>query len=136
MADVTTANTLEAEHARELPPHDLEVLRHALGFDSDGSPRPEAGRRSSFCAGVGTTDHRACERLSAAGLMTPGRSINEGSDRYFHATEAGRAAVEARRPPAPQLTRAQKRYRAWLAADCGLSFGEWLRTTSASAEAA
>ena len=32
----------------------------------------------------------------------------------------------------PQLTRAQKRYRAWLAADCGLRFGEWLRSLSAS----
>ena len=133
---MAAASTLEAEHARELPTHDLELLRHALGYDGDVSPRHSEGRRNSFCAGVGSVDHRACERLSAAGLMAPGRFINEGRDRYYHATEAGRAAVEARRPAAPTLTRAQKRYRAWLAADCGLRFGEWLRSLSASAEAA
>lgn len=42
--------------------------------------------------------------------------------------EAGRQYVKEQSPAPPRLTRSQRRYRAYLAADSGLSFGEWLRT--------
>lgn len=43
--------------------------------------------------------------------------------------EAGKRHVTEHSPPPPKLTRSQKRYEAWLDADCGLTFGEFLRST-------
>jgi hypothetical protein len=42
-------------------------------------------------------------------------------------TEAGKQAMLAASPKPPKLTRAQKRYRQFLAADSGLSFIEWCK---------
>lgn len=52
-----------------------------------------------------------------------------GGDSVFFVTPNGIDFVALNspvRPPAPKLTRSQKRYQAWLDADCGLSFAEWL----------
>lgn len=42
-------------------------------------------------------------------------------------TEAGKAAMLEQSPKPPKLTRGQKRYRRFLDADTGESFGEWLK---------
>ena len=113
-----------------LTPEGVEILQHALGLSQvapgvDPLARPMT--RNSFCAHGGDRDAAVCEALCEAGLMVRGRTINDGQDRYYHATRAGEAAALAALPPPPRLTRSQRRYRAFLSEDSGLSFGEWLR---------
>lgn len=105
----------------------LQILQHSLGLDQYGEGRQY---RNHFCTGPGSTDFDDCRALVADGLMTE-RSGNalSGGDSVFHVTPKGIDYValnSSKRPPEPKLTRSQKRYRAWLNADCGLSFAEWL----------
>lgn len=110
----------------------LHVLQHALGRDEHGKPRRGgADYRNHFCAGDGSADFGTCREAVALGLMTqhPPAALT-GGDHVFTVTDAGKAYIDANSPPAPRLTRGQRRYRAWLAsaeADCGVTFGEWLR---------
>lgn len=106
---------------REITDKQLDLMRHALGYNY--SPRHD---RNMFCAGIGTDDHAEILKLCDVGLMRAGRAINEGTSRYYFVTEEGHALVRAKQPPAPKLTRSQKRYREWLHADVGCSFREWL----------
>jgi len=105
----------------EVTDKQLDLMRHALGYNY--SPRHD---RNNFCAGIGTEDHGEILKLCEAGLMRAGRTINEGTSRYYVVTDEGHAMVSARQPPAPKLTRSQKRYREWLQAEVGCSFREWL----------
>lgn len=111
----------------------LHVLQHSLGRDEHGKPRfGSADYRNYFCAGEGSDDFAACREAVAQGLMEehPPRAIS-GGEFIFTATDAGKAYVAANSAPAPKLSRGQLRYRAWLAsaaADCGVTFGEWLRS--------
>lgn len=105
----------------------LHILQHALGLDQFGEG---VQYRNHFVAGVGSTDHSLCRALVSDGFMVEkaGSPISGGNPVFF-VTRPGKAFVAANspaRPPAPKLTRSQKRYRAWLCADCGLSFAEWL----------
>ena len=50
-----------------------------------------------------------------------------GGMHYFRVTVAGRDAMIAQSPKPPKLSVGQRRYREWQDADCGLSFGEWLK---------
>lgn len=109
----------------------LHVLQHSLGRDRYGR-RPEGARddyRNHFCASEGHADFETCRGAVARGLMREHapREIS-GGDTIFTVTEAGVAYVDANSPPPPKLTRGQARYQAFLDADCGLSFGEWLRS--------
>lgn len=60
-----------------------DKLRHALAAHKafDG-----VTFRNHFCAADGDAD---MEALVAAGLMRRGVTINNGHDRYYHATEVG-----------------------------------------------
>lgn len=105
----------------------LHILQHALGLDQYGHG---IQYRNHFCTGSGSTDFDDCRALVADGLMTEraGNALS-GGDSVFQVTPAGIdyvALSSPQRPPEPKLTRSQKRYRAWLKADCGLSFAEWL----------
>lgn len=107
----------------KLPRRHLEILQHALGVDQYG--RGEI-YRNRFCAG--SDDELACRELVDLGLMSvfaPNRSPLP----YYNClvTEAGIEAVRAQSPPPPRITRGQRRYREFLAADSGLTFIEWLR---------
>lgn len=107
----------------------LHVLQHALGRDERGQSRHGRGDyRNHFCAGEGSEDFATCREAVAQGLMVehPPSALS-GGDSVFVVTDAGKAYVAEHSPPAPKLTRDQRRYRAWLDADCGLTFGEWLR---------
>lgn len=112
--------TLTAKH--------LHVLQHSIGADEHGRI-VRGGGRNHFVTGDGSTDHPLCTDLVAAGLMKrrPGSAISGGDD-IFHVTDAGRAHVQEHSPAPPKLTRGQKRYEEFLGEDCGLSFGEWLRS--------
>ncbi len=114
-------------------PAHVDILQHALGLSADPhgtNPRARTITRNNFCAYIASgTDPNAaaCESLCEAGLMSRGRLINEGQDRYYHATEAGKAAALAALPPPPKLTASQRRYQQFLEEDSGLRFGEWLQ---------
>jgi hypothetical protein len=103
-------------------PEQLQILRHALGTDDDGCGR---SYRNHFVAGEGSTDFALCMALVESGHMArlSGNALTGGDD-LFMVTDAGRAAAKG--SPAV-LTRAQRRYRAFLDADTGSTFREWLR---------
>ncbi len=105
----------------------LHILQHSLGLDQYGGGTQY---RNHFVTGPGSKDFANCRALVAGGLMTE-RAGNElsGGDSIFCVTPKGIDFVALNspaRPPEQKLTRSQKRYRAWLNADCGLSFAEWL----------
>jgi hypothetical protein len=109
----------------------LHVLQHALGRDQYGRSERGADYRNYYCAGPGHHSFETCREAVAQGLMVehPPSEIS-GGDHVFVVTEAGKTYIAANSPSPPKLSRGQVRYREWLgsaAADCGITFGEWLR---------
>lgn len=102
----------------------LEILQHALGVDQFGRGQMY---RNHFCAGG--ADEDTCRGLVALGYMA---TFTRSYLPYYNCTvtEAGKAAMIAQSPAPPKLTRGQRRYRAFLKADGGMSFGEWLKYQS------
>lgn len=116
-----------------MTPAQLHILQHALGVDQYGlvhychEGREHYGfmpNRNHFCAGG--SDEDVCKELIALGYMKLHRTTEVYP--YFNCsvTESGKEAVRRESPPAPKLSRSQKRYREFLHADTGYSFGEWL----------
>jgi hypothetical protein len=109
----------------------LHILQHAIGRDEYGQPRSASNPefRNHFVTGPGSEDYELCCQAVEQGLMTrrPGNALTGGDD-VFYVTEAGRQFVTEHSPKPPKLTRSQRRYEAFLDADSGLTFGEWLRT--------
>lgn len=106
-----------------MTPDQLHVLQHALGADQYG----RVGERNSFVASLGSDDWRTCLELTNEGLMYNHghREVFQGE--CFTVTAQGKIAMRAACPKPPKLSRSQQRYRRWRAADCGLSFIEWLQ---------
>ena len=105
----------------------LKILQHSLGLNQYGEGRQY---RNHFVTGPGSADYDDCLALVADGLMVE-RAGSEISGGYpvFCVTQKGVDFVKSHspaRPPEKKLSRSQKRYRAWLASDCGLPFAEWL----------
>jgi len=107
----------------------LHILQHSLGLDAHGLYKGEReGYRNYFATGPSCDNYAQCRELADAGLMVEHAPRGELCPySTFVVTDAGRDAVREHSPPAPKLTRAQKRYRRFVAHDCGLSFREWLR---------
>lgn len=111
----------------------LDILQHALGVDQHGRGEQY---RSHFVTGAGAADHAICLELVAEGLMTrrAGETLPFGGDDLFHVTDAGRDFVAQHSPPPPRLSRAQRRYRAWLDGPADwMDFGDYLRAGAAAA---
>lgn len=110
----------------------LQVLQHALGQDEFGQG---GGFRNHFVTGPGARDYEVCTALVAEGLMDrrPGSALTGGAD-LFMVTDAGKKYCRASSPQPPNLTRSERRYREWLAADNGLSFREWIVSHSSHEE--
>ena len=104
-----------------MTPRQIEILQHALGLDQYGQGNMY---RNHFCAGG--DDESVCRELVAMGYM---EQFTREWLPYFNClvTDAGKAAVKRESPSPPKLTRGQKRYRAFLDADSGLKFGEWMK---------
>ena len=102
----------------------LHILQHSLGLNDYGEGRQY---RNHFVTGPGTDDYGHCISLVGDGLMKQmrGNALTGGSD-LFVVTPAGIDYVALNSPKRPKLTRGQQRYRAWLRADCGLSFAEFI----------
>jgi hypothetical protein len=101
----------------------VQILRHSLGLT-----RSATAYRNHFVTGHGSDDHPICMALVDAGLMQlhPPSALTGGDD-CFTVTEKGRAYAIEHAPKPPKLTRSQRRYEAYLDADCGMTFGEWLK---------
>ena len=108
-----------------MTPRQLEILQHSIGADQYGK-RKQDDTRNHFCAGP--CDAVICRELVVLGYMFE-RQASEltGGDPLFHVTGSGINAVLRESPAPPKLTRGQKRYAKFLAADCDMSFGEWLK---------
>ncbi|PPU28671.1 hypothetical protein [Xanthomonas arboricola] len=104
---------------RDLTPTELHVLRHSLGTGEDGR---NPSYRNHFVTGPNSSDHPTCMQLVDLGLMQrrAGGAISGGDD-IFTVTTGGRAAAEPQE--VPKLSRSARRYRNYLSADSGLSFG-------------
>lgn len=105
-----------------LTPRQLEILQHALGVDQYGQGRMY---REHFAAGG--ADVEICQELIALGYMRQVATTSVFPDFNCRVTDEGRVVVRRDSPKPPALSRSQKRYRAYLNADSGLSFMEWLR---------
>lgn len=108
-----------------LTPRQLEILQHSLGVDQYGQGRM---CRNHFCAGG--RDEAVCRELVALGFMKQYLTTEVFPDFNCSVTEAGKAAMIAQSPKPPRLTRSQQRYRRFLKADTGESFGDWLKSWS------
>lgn len=110
-----------------MTPRQLEILQHTLGVDEYG--RTQKGftpyTRNYFCAG--SSDEPTCRELVALGFMTQHKTTEIYP--YFNCsvTDAGKKSMHEESPAARKLTRSQMRYRAWLDADCGMTFFEWMK---------
>ena len=71
----------------------LEILRHMLGAPRKRRRGLLAGYRNGYCAGARDADADQLWLMADAGLVVSGRSINYGTDQYFHATAKGCEAI-------------------------------------------
>lgn len=103
----------------------IHVLQHSLGLNRYGQGE---SYRNYYVAGAGHHSMPTLEALVSEGLMHRfvGNAVTGGDD-CFKVTDAGRAYVAEHSPKPPKLTRSQRRYEDFLAADCGMRFGEWLK---------
>jgi hypothetical protein len=117
----------------------LEIIQHALGCNEfgktshpnvPGHPDYFPYHRNHFCAGV--RDEADCRALVEMGFMQQHRTTEWLP--YFNCsvTQAGMTAMREESKPEPKLTRSQQRYRAFLDADSGETFIDWLRSISHS----
>lgn len=108
-----------------MTPEQLQILQHSLGVDRYGQGPMY---RNHFCAGG--ADETVCRELVALGYM---ETFERSYLPYYNCrvTESGKQAMRVESPKPPVLTRGQKRYRAFLHADTGGSFIEWLRNQTA-----
>ncbi len=70
----------------------LDNLRHMLGAGDD-IPKRKHGYRNRFAASTKSAAWYTMHDMAEAGLVTPGRTINDGNMQYFHATRAGCDAI-------------------------------------------
>jgi hypothetical protein len=105
----------------------LHILQHSLGLDQYGAGRQY---RNHFVTGPGGKDYEDCCSLVEMGSMkNHGTSAISGGSDCFTVTPAGIDYVALNsptRPPAPKLTRSQKRYQEYRNSDCGLTYAEYL----------
>lgn len=88
----TATEPRTANDSGQVPPQWIDHLRHMLGA-TEHKRKSSWGYRNQFCAEINYTDHVTMLEMVAAGLVTPGRIINQGKDMYFHATIAGCEAI-------------------------------------------
>ncbi len=105
----------------------LHILRHSLGLDDNGRGNQY---RNRYVCGPGHHGWSDCEELRERGLMIRHEPRELfGGDYCFMVTDAGKAAVEAAKPPPIKTTRSQRRMQLFRSLDCGLSFREFLNTS-------
>jgi hypothetical protein len=103
---------------------EIHILFHSLGLDDNGHGREY---RNHFATDPKSQDGILCEHLCTKGYMQDhGEQSMWGGMHCYCVTEQGKEFARTKAIH-PRLTRSQKRYRAFLSADCGMRFGEWLK---------
>lgn len=105
----------------------LGILQHSLGVDEYGQGRQY---RNHFCAGG--ADEEVCKSLVQLGYMQDHPKTDLFPYYNCSVTAAGRRAMVDESPKPTKLTRSQKQYRQFLAADCGETFGQWMKRQHAT----
>lgn len=108
-------------------PEQIHILQHSLGI-ADGHRE----YRNYYAVEDFNAD---CEALCAVGLMVKSHGV-PGYDKlmwnmvHYHVTSEGKRVAYDNLPPPKKLTRAQRRYQAWLKASdvIEMSFIEWCRS--------
>lgn len=117
---------IDAERRRKVKAEALQILQHALGVDKYGQGEQY---RNRFVTTPKCSNGKVCEELVSIDLMVRRDDFEglTGGMALYMVTPEGVKAMSEESPKPPKLTRGQKRYRDYLEADCGLSFGEWLK---------
>lgn len=117
-----------------LTPNQLHILRHSLGCDQYGQTDYRGDSDRDECFGAYHRNRYVSdpdldlETLVLLGYLEDRGAIQVYGDmHYYVVTKEGLTAMKEQSSKPPKLTRAQRRYRDWQDADCGLSFGEWLK---------
>lgn len=116
-----------------LTPDQLHILQHSLGCDSHGQTTYRGTDEGDECGRYSRNRYVSDPTIDLALLCKIGYLSDRGAiqvygDMHFYVvTPEGINAMREQSPPPPKPTRAQKRYRDYLRADCGESFGEWLK---------
>lgn len=97
-------------HLDALTARQRDILGHALGMNY----RPRVDR-NFYCASLrdGAPPSEIADLVSRE-LLSPGRVINDGQDRYFYVTDVGTEVAKLAFPPPKPLTRSQARYQRYL----------------------
>lgn len=99
----------------------LHILQHSLGVDEYG--RGDMYRNRYVC-----DPNAEMDALVALGMMMDrGGQPIAGGMHCYQVTDAGKIAMRRESPRPPKLTRSQLRYRAFLNADIGCTFFEYLK---------
>lgn len=103
----------------------LHILRHSLGLDDTGRGREY---RNHYAIATSCSGWPEVQALIEKGLMKDTGVVPMWGELHgVVVTEAGKEAAR-QLDSMPMLTLGQRRWRAWLHADNGLTFGEWLKT--------
>lgn len=103
----------------------LQIIQHSLGCDQYGRGTMY---RNHFVTDKGSVDHPLCLEAVERGLMKfrrKGCEVYGGMD-VFAVTPEGKQWMADNSPSPPKLTRSQRRYQAYLDADCSMTFREWI----------
>jgi hypothetical protein len=104
----------------------LQILQHALGVNQYGeTPKGFTQYTRNYFA-AGTRDEPICRELMALGYMQQHMKTELYPYLNCTVTEAGKKAMRDESPKPPKLSRSKLRYLAWLDADCGMTFKEWI----------
>ncbi|AMV31747.1 hypothetical protein VN12_06470 [Pirellula sp. SH-Sr6A] len=76
----------------ELPEEWVRLLTHTLGAGARVR-KSKHGYRNHFCAVIGTPTCDVWEEMVSYGLAERGGEINNSTNRYYRATEAGCKAI-------------------------------------------
>ena len=112
----------------------LSIIQHALGCDKYGQTeyrgRDEGDGCFSYYRNRYVTDPGVpeIEALIKDGLMEDLGPVKMYSGMHFY--RVTKAGVEAMKAQSPKLSRAERRYRDYLRADTGQSFGQWIKSKS------
>jgi len=100
----------------------LHILQHSLGLDQYG--QGEAYR--NHYVSDPNPDLIALEKLGYLHDRGP-QSMMRGNHLY-QVTPAGKQCIYRESPKPPKISKGRRKYLAFLRADSGMKFGEWLKT--------
>lgn len=116
-----------------MTPNQLHIVQHALGCDLFGRTTYKGRDEGDGCFEfhrnryVADSDADLCALLAQGLLQDHGAVACYGGMHCYTVTREGVAAMRRESPAPPRVSRAARRYEAFLAADSGLSFRDWLK---------